>query len=146
MDTPLLRLIVFAITGFPLVLQDQREHSVSQLLLFSTVTIWWGWALLSESSDGRLLAATLVLVAGAVFLVLLPGRFGEADVLFVAAMACLMPFFSWMTALMAGCGAGLIAFGWLAWITRTSIRNVPVPFLPCLYWGGLTVLLGDLLV
>jgi Flp pilus assembly protein protease CpaA len=146
MDTPLVHFLVFALTGLPLVLQDRRSQSVSQWLLFSTLAVWFVLALASGRPDERWLLSILVLVAGTLFLVLLPDRLGEADVLFAAGMACVLPFFSWLTAMMAGCLGGLVAFGWIFWFSRASIQNVPVPFLPCLYWGGLTVLLGDLLV
>ncbi len=146
MDTPLFRLLAFALTGLPLVIQDSRTQTVSQGLLFSTLAVWFLLALPGSSPEFHWLAAALILLAGTLFLLIAGDRLGEADIVFAAGMACLFSFWSWLTAVMAGCGAGLLAFGWLAWTSRASIENVPVPFLPCLYWGGLTVLLGDLLL
>jgi len=145
-DASLFRLSVFAVTAIPLVVQDRQTQSVSQTLLLATVAVWVGAGLLYADAEIRVTTAAAVLVCGILFLVLLPERLGEADVLFAAGMACLLPFWTWLTAMIAACGGGLVAFGWLAWKSGASIRDIPIPFLPCLYWGGFSVLLKDVFV
>jgi hypothetical protein len=145
MDNSLVQLAIFALTALPLVVQDRQSQSVSSWLLFATLAAWLGAGWAERDAPLHILGATAILTAGIVFLLVLPDRLGEADVLFAAGMACLLPFWTWFIAVVTACGGGLVAFGWLAWVSKGSIRDIPLAFLPCLYWGGITALLGEVL-
>jgi hypothetical protein len=139
---PWVSVFLFCILGFPPVLQDLRDNTVSQFLLVTVVLVWWSLSAVGPESQNRLLAAAVVLVLGAFLLNLLPGRLGEADVIFMAGMASLFSFWPLVLALALGCVGALSAFVWMLRGKRTEVLGYPLPFLPSLYWGGLTISLG----
>ena len=132
----------FALLGFPLSLQDQSERSVSAVLLAVAYALWLASALVAGQGVERLLAPVFVLLIGRLVLFVLPDRLGEADVIFMSGMASIFPFWQLMLALALGCVAGLAAFAWGSRGGRSDYLFCSVPFLPSLYWGGLTVILG----
>ena len=136
--------LLFAMLGLPLVIQDLRESSVSLILLIGSYALWALATFVGGQSVSRLVVAAIVLLVGALVLSLLPGRLGEADVLFISGMASIFPYWSFMIALALSCVAGLAAFLWLSRRGRDEMLSLPIPLLPSLYWGGLTVILGGL--
>lgn len=141
-----LPVLAFLALGLPLAWQDARESSVAEILLLVVYGLWMAASLLSENPAARLLAAVLLLYAGGLFTLLLPNRLGEADIAFVSGMAALFSFWPLMMALALGCVAGLAAFLWLSRGDPAIVLSSPLPLLPCLYWGGATVILGGLVV
>lgn len=137
--------LLFALLALPLVWQDLKDNSVSLSLLVAVYLIWLSAALVSGQGEGRLAASAIVLLVGALLLAALPGRLGEADVVFMSGMASLFPFWPLMIALSLGCVAGLAAFLWLSRGGGEEALSGPLPLLPGLYWGGLTVILGGIL-
>ena len=134
--------ILFVLFGLPLILQDLKDSSVSFELLLAILLAWILAAIFSDQAVQRLLAASIVLLIGTLLFLVLPGRLGEADVLFMSGMALIFSFWPLMIALALGCVAGLAAFMWHARGGRTECLSYPLPLLPSLYWGGLTVVLG----
>jgi len=78
-------------------------------------------------------------------LVMFPGRLGEADVVFMSGMALLLPFWSMLISLALGCVGALAAFAWLG-KGGADIATQRMPFLPSLYWGCLTTMIGGILI
>lgn len=137
--------VMFGILGLPPVLQDLRNNSISSITLFLVLALWWGNALGAPDPAFRLATAAGVLLLGGFLLFLFPGRLGEADVLFISGMATVFSFWSLIFSVALSCIGALAVYCWLSRGGRT-INDVPIPFLPCLYWGGLTVALGRLIV
>jgi len=73
-----------------------------------------------------------------------PGRLGEADVVFMSGMALFLPFWSLLIAMALGLhrGAGGLRLG--CPVGRRRFLRPPLPFLPSLYWGGLTIIIGGI--
>jgi Flp pilus assembly protein protease CpaA len=138
--------LVFAAIGLPLIIEDVRHSSVPLGLLVGAFAAWLGTALILEGSTSRLLASSIVLVLGWLLIVILPDRLGEADVVFMSGMALLLPFWSLLFALILSCVGSLAAFAWLSRGGRGEFLTRPLPFLPSLYWGGLAILLGGMLL
>lgn len=136
--------LLFVVLGLPLVWQDSKDNSVSLGLLVGVFLAWSAISLLTTGSAARLFAALIVLVAGSLLLMILPGRLGEADVVFMSGMALLLPFWSLLLAIVLGCVAGLAAFVWFSRGDRGEFLSQPLPLLPSLYWGGLTIILGGI--
>ena len=137
---------VFAAVGLPLVIQDIRHNDVSTLASAAALAACiLGSAFLVRNAQPGLVAAVL-LALGALLLKLFPGRLGEADAVFMSGMALLMPFWSLMLAIGLACVSGLCAYVWLSWRHGTVILSEPIPFLPSLYWGGLAVMVGGIVV
>jgi hypothetical protein len=136
--------LLFGGLGLPLVLQDLRDATVSQPLLVAVTLVWWFSACLGPEPEGRLLAAGVVLLLGALLLAVLPGRLGEADVAFMAGMASLLSFWPLMASMALACLAALSAFVWT--FRKSEVMLYPLPFLPSLYWGGAAIWLGRLLL
>ena len=135
--------LFFGLLGFPLIWQDLRDNSISSKALFLVIAVWWVSSLLTPDPAFRLATSAGVLMVGGFLLFLLPGRLGEADVLFISGMACLFSFWSLIFSVALGCVGALALYLWLSRGGR-EVVNTPIPFLPCLYWGGLTVALGGL--
>lgn len=138
--------LLFILLGFPIILQDLRESSVSFKLLLTVLVAWILAAVFSYQDAGHLLTASIVLLIGTLLFLILPGRLGEADVLFMCGMALIFSFWPLLMALALGCVAGLAAFMWYSRGGRTENLSYPLPLLPSLYWGGLTVILGRIWV
>ena len=140
--------LLFALLALPLIWQDLKEYSVSLVLLVVVYSIWLSSTLIeglgAGFGEGRLAASAIVLLIGALLIRLLPGRLGEADVIFMSGMAAIFPFWPLMIALALGCIAGLAAFLWLSREGGDEVFSRPLPLLPGLYWGGLTVILGGI--
>jgi len=134
----------FAVLGLPLALQDAKDYSVSRSLLVGVYALWLVPDLLL-GREGRLAAAAIALLLGGLFLRMLPERLGEADVVFMSGMAATFAFWPLMLAIGLGCIGGLAVFLWLSRGGRNEALVQPLPFLPSLYWGGLTVIVGELL-
>ncbi|HTP59249.1 MAG TPA: hypothetical protein VMM82_10050 [Spirochaetia bacterium] len=130
--------------GLPLILQDIKDKSVSLALLLVAFVAWLAFASLWERAESRLLASLFVLLIGASLLLVFPGRLGDADVIFMSGMALLLPFWSLMMAFILGCVGALAAFLWLSRKGRDIPLTLALPFLPSLYWGGLTVMVGGM--
>ena len=135
---------LFALLGLPLILQDIKDKSVSLILLLAAFLAWFAFAFFWESAEGQIVASLVVLVVGSVLLLIFPGRLGEADVVFMSGMALLLPFWSLLMALVLGCVGALSAFVWVSRKERDVSLTFPLPFLPSLYWGGLTVMVGGI--
>jgi len=138
-------LFLFVVPALPLVLQDLKENTVSRVLLTFVVLTWWVSALATPAPEARFFAVLVVLLLGALLLALLPGRLGEADVVFVSGMAALFAFWPLIFSLALGCLAALAAYLWMFLKRPSEAMMEPIPFLPSLYWGGLTVALGGFL-
>jgi hypothetical protein len=136
--------ILFVGFGLPLAVQDQQKGSVSLWLLVGSVLSWFVAAMCLDGSAGRLLSASIVLLAGCALLLILPGRLGIADVIFMSGMGLLFSFWSLIIAFVLGCLATFLTFIWLSRGYRRDTVLEPLPFLPGLYWGGLTVIIGGL--
>jgi hypothetical protein len=135
--------IFFAFLGLLLVIQDTKENSVSLVLLVVTYIAWSSSIFfIWQATITRIAVSAIVLLIGALLLLILPGRLGEADVVFISGMALIFPYWSFMIALALGCVAGLAAFLWLSRGGNDKVFLTPIPLLPSLYWGGLTVILG----
>lgn len=136
-------LCLFAFLSLPLVWQDVKDSSVSLALLVGVYALWLT-AALAAGQAGRLAAAAIVLLAGALLSCVLPDRLGEADIVFMSGMASLFAFWPLMIAVSLGCVAALAAFLWLSRGGRGEVLGQPLPLLPSLYWGGLAVILGGI--
>ena len=136
--------ILFGVPGLPLVLQDLVDNSISSKILIIVLIIWWASSFLTPDPEFRLATSAGVLLLGGFLLSVLPGRLGEADVLFISGMASVFPFWPLIFSVAIGCVGALALFLWLSRGGRV-VMNTPIPFLPCLYWGGLTIALGGLL-
>jgi hypothetical protein len=136
--------LLFACLALPLVGQDLEDGSVSLVLLASVYLAWLFSALIPSLGGGSLQASAVVLLIGTALLKALPGRLGEADVVFMSGMAALFQFWPLMMALALGCVAGLSAFVWLFRDGIEGIGSRRLPLLPSLYWGGLAVILGGI--
>lgn len=136
--------LLFAFLGLPLILQDIRHSSVSMGLLTAAFLIWTASSFVMEDGASRLVAAGVVLLLGALLLMIFPGRIGEADVVFMSGMAVFLPFWSLLIGIALGCIAALSAFVWLYRRGGEGSLREPIPFLPSLYWGGLTVMIGGI--
>jgi hypothetical protein len=139
-----LPLLLFAAFGLPLALQDIKDSSVSIELLAVAYLVWSASTCLSGESFDRAAAAAILMLLGSLLLLVLPGRLGEADIVFMSGMALFFPFWSLMIALALGCIGALAVFAWLSRGGRADTLERPLPFLPSLYWGGLTVVLGGI--
>ncbi len=137
-----LPLILFAGLGLPLAVQDLKDNSVSLVLLLVVYAVWSASTTLVDTSASHLVAASIVLLVGALLLVIFPDRLGEADVIFMSGMALFFPFWSLMIAFGLACIGALSAFAWLSRGGRVDVLRYPLPLLPSLYWAGLTVILG----
>ena len=135
----------YSVFGAYLGIQDQRYASVSLRSLFISYFIWILLHLLPFQFT-RLLGASLVLLLGVVLLLIFPDRLGEADVVFMSGMALFFPFWSLMMAYALGCLGAMAAFAWLSYRGRIDLLRYRMPLIPCLYWGGLAVLLGGIAV
>ena len=136
-------LLAFLIGTVPVVWQDLRTLSVSQWALGFLVL---GWATVSWWTSTLWIGAAAlsagVLTVGAAFLLLAPGSLGEADVVYMAALAWLLPFWGFLFAIGLACVLGLTAFGWLSRWGQRDVRSVPLAYLPCLALGGFGALGG----
>ena len=122
----------------PLVIQDIQTSSVSAGLLFGLYAIWVIGALFVNNIS-FLFLSVLVLALGAALMHLFPDRMGEGDLVFMSGMACLLPFWFWILALTLACLGGLAVYLWLVYRRGKKLWEVPIPFFPLLFWGGLTV-------
>lgn len=137
--------LLFGVLSLPLVLQDMKDSMVSRALLVVVALLWCTSALWTREPESRLVTVAAVLLLGALVTALLPGRLGEADIAFMSGMAAVFSFWSLILSLALGCMAAFAAFLWRFRGNLTSIVDEPLPFLPSLYWGGLTVALGGLI-
>jgi len=130
-------LVFFLFGSVPLVWQDLEKMEVTQSWLF---LVLGGWALAAwGTTDTWPSAAALsagVLTLGALLLLVLPGTLGEADVVYMAALAWLLPFWSFLLALGLSVVLASMAF---AAVSIRGHRNarLALPFLPFLALGGL---------
>lgn len=136
--------ILFMVLGLPLVWQDIKDNSVSLHLLVAIYALWLFSSIFAFQGSGSLAASAIVLLVGALLLAGLPDKLGEADVIFMSGMAALFSFWPLMIALSLGCIASLAAFFLLSRKAGEEVFSQPLPLLPSLYWGGLTVVLGGL--
>jgi hypothetical protein len=136
--------ILFALLGLPLAIQDSRDNSVSTVFLALAFSAWCLGSLAMGTELMRAIAVAVILLAGALSLFAIPGKLGEADLVFMGGMAAIFPFPQLMLALGLACVAGLAAFAWLLRLGAKDTLARPLPFLPSLYWGGLTVILGGI--
>jgi len=136
--------LLFAALGLPLVWQDLKESTVSSVLLAAVFLAWSAMTLFLGDGISHLLAALIVLALGSLLLMIFPGRLGEADVVFMSGMALFLPFWSLLIAMALGCIAALAAFVWLSRGAGADSFARPLPFLPSLYWGGLTIIIGGI--
>lgn len=127
---------VFCIGSIPIVVHDLRNQEVPAVWLAvllaglaAAVAVFEG-----ESGAGRYLGASAALAAGGLVLAALPGRLGEADVLYAAAFPFVLDFFPLLFALGLACAGGMALFAYRA-AARQSWTDVPVPFTPLLFWG-----------
>ena len=139
-------LSVFAVIGLPLALQDVKHREVSTPASAGSLAAWSVFSFLVLRNPRHPAVAVLVLLLGALLLTLFPGRLGEADVVFISGMALLMPFWPLMCAVGLACVSGLCAYVWLSWRYGTVMMSEPIPFLPSLYWGGLAVMVGGIVM
>jgi len=142
----LLPFLLFAALGLPLVWQDVKNNSVSMTILVAVFLSWSIFAFFREGAEGRLLATLVVMTMGSLLLLAFPGRLGEADVVFMSGMALLLPFWSLLIAFALGCIGTLSAFVWLSRKEGVEFLARPLPFLPSLYWAGLSTMLGEIRV
>lgn len=121
-----------ALGSLPLLLQDQRSLSVSQWLLALVFTAWvlLGWWAGDVPAKAALSAGVLTL--GAVLIMLLPDRLGEADVVYIAGLAWLMPFWNLVLTVALACVMAMVALGVRARRGQGDPGELPVPFLPSL--------------
>lgn len=140
----LLPFLVFAALGLPLVWQDVKDNSVSLSFLLTVFLSWSIFAFFREGTESRLLATLLTMTLGALLLLAFPGRLGEADVVFMSGMALLLPFWPLLIAFALGCVGALSAFLWLSRQAGSESLTRPLPFLPSLYWAGLSTMLGGI--
>ena len=128
----------FVSGSLPLVWQDIRHLAVGQGELFAVLA---GWAMLAwwfgDSWSGAAALSAGVLTVGSLFLVLLPASLGEADVVYMAALAWLLPFWSFLFAIGVSVLLGFVAFVGLSAWGRRDMSQVALPYLPCLALGGL---------
>ena len=143
---PWVSLLLFGVLALPLVLQDLKDNSVSEPLLIAISLLWWTTAFATTAPLNRLIAAAIVLLVGSLLLTILPGRLGEADVVFISGMAALFSFWPLIFSLGLGCLAALMAYSWMFRKNPRDVMVNPLPFLPSLYWGGLTIALGRLVL
>ena len=137
-------LLVLVALGLPLVYQDIKFQSVSAPLLIFTYGIWCSFGLLFPGWSTHLAEAGVTLIVGTLLLVFFPGRLGEADVIFMSGLAFLLNFWSLLVALALSCLAALGAYTWSLRLGGHDERVVAIPFLPSLFWGGLTVIMGKI--
>jgi len=74
---------------------------------------------------------------------LLPGRLGEADILYASGLAWVCTFSGYLIAIALGCLGALVAMV-LSALRTGGWHDHPQPFLPALLWGWTTVTLGQL--
>ena len=133
----------FVSGSLPLVWQDVRDLAVSQGWLFSVLT---GWMVLAwwtaDSWPGAAALSAGVLTVGTVFLLISPQSLGEADVVYMAALAWLLPFWSFLFAIGFSVLLGMGAFAAVSSWGRRDMTRVAMPYLPCLALGGFAVLGG----
>jgi hypothetical protein len=137
--------LLFVLLGLPLVIQDIRANSVSISFLAIAFSLWYFFPfIVGQGTMGHSVLAALVLLIGALLVLLLPDRFGAADVVFISGMAAIFPYYSFVIAVALGCVGGVVAFIFLYVKGKDDAFTSPLPFLPSLYWGGLTVIIGGL--
>ncbi len=141
---PWIPMFLFGVLGLPLAVQDQKDGAVSLVLLVSVVVVWWSSALLTPKPEDHLLAAGSVLVVGALLLLVFPGRLGEADIVFMAGMASMFTFWPLIICFALACFASFVAYFWLFCKLGSQAMLYPLPFLPSLYWAGLTISVGGM--
>ena len=136
--------LVFILGALPLVWQDLRDRSVSQGLLLVVFLAWFGFSwFVGDSCQSALPLSAGVLVVGTLALLSFPGWFGEADAIFMAGIALLIPFWGFLLAVGIACILGFVAFAWLSHFGRRDVSGVALAFLPCLALGGFFVLGGQ---
>jgi hypothetical protein len=89
----------------------------------------------------RFAVAVITLLLGAVLLIFIPDKLGEADIVFMSGMAAIFPYWSFLVAIALGCISASILFLWRCLSSGGGIFSSPIPFLPSLYWGGIVVIL-----
>jgi hypothetical protein len=125
-------------------MQDIKEQSVNIPLLTALFVLSLCPLLFWTDSLIRMITIILVISSGALLLHIFPDRLGEADVIYLASMAAVLPYWSFVLAVCLGCVGCLVCFVWLARGGRNEVYSDSLPFLPSLYWGAITVVLGGL--
>lgn len=131
--------------SLPLAWQDARTFEVSArgLVVFFLVCLGSTLALDAESTSLHVLGATAVLIVGILVWLGLPGRVGEADLLYGAALALVNPFWSFLAIMALACLAGL---GLLVGSFRLrGVWHQPVPFIALMFWGWIVVFVANCL-
>lgn len=140
-DIPRITLmVVFLLGSIPLVWQDLRSLSVSQVALVLVVGLWVTFSLwLGVPWSSASLLSSGVLIVGMFIDFLLPDSLGEGDILYMAGLAWLLPFWPFLVAMATACILGLLSW---VWRSRTSqaAASAPMAFLPLLALGGLSVM------
>lgn len=132
MNTAHLLFLTYVLASGPLVWQDLKTLSVSQWLLGIVFTAWvlLGWWAGDVPAKAALSAGVLTL--GAVLIVLLPDRLGEADVVYIAGLAWLMPFWNLVLTVALACVMAMVVLGVRAWRGQGDLGVLLAPFLPSL--------------
>jgi prepilin signal peptidase PulO-like enzyme (type II secretory pathway) len=136
-------ILVWILGSAPLVKEDLRSLTVPAWMVFGALGVFGVTSVMigREFAPAAVLSAG-VLTVGALGLLMAPDSVGEADVIYLAALAWLSSFWHLLLAVgVASLLAGTV-YMVLPRLRQASSVGTPVPFLPFLFLGGLAALLG----
>lgn len=135
---------IVALMLLPLVFADHRSLSVPTIWLGGFVATTLGVSFIFSPADlaFHLWGASAVLVGGGLIHLLVSGRLGEADIVTASALALVSGFYDFLASMMLACLGAFLTLVWITLRSRSSY-DVPVPFLPSLAWGWISIQLAN---
>jgi prepilin signal peptidase PulO-like enzyme (type II secretory pathway) len=143
---PLISFLLVVAASLPLARADHRELTVpvAGLVVFWLVSAAASFVIDPSAWLWHGAGVTSVIAVGTLVSLMLPGRLGEADILYASGLAWVSSFSGFLVATALGC-LGTLAAMVIGALRKGGWQDEPQPFLPPLLWGWITVTLVNLL-
>jgi len=131
----LLLLCMAIVLTLPMAISDAKQFSVHVGWIFAMIALVLVFDLVWPDDTWflRWFFAATVMLAGVLGYYLSKGRMGFGDILYIAALATVLPVWNWLIVVGVATIAGMVYFSYIGMFKKQAVHSIPLPFVTVLF-------------